>query len=122
MQMKGIDVSSYQGDIDFEQVRNGGIDFVIIKAGEWDHTVDKFEENYAAAKAAGLHIGFYWFCDGVTLDEIEREADACVKALEGKQFDFPIYMDLENREQYDLGKEFCSDAVRLFCGKLSSFR
>lgn len=118
MQMKGIDVSSYQGDIDFEKVMNAGIDFVIIKAGEWDHTVDKFEENYDAAKAAGLHIGFYWFCDGETIGEIEREADACIKALEGKQFDFPIYMDLENQYQYDLGKDFCSKAVRTFCGKL----
>lgn len=116
--MKGIDVSSYQGDIDFAQVKNAGMDFVIIKAGEWDHTVDKFEENYAAAKAAGLHVGFYWFCDGETLDEISAEADACITALEGKQFDFPIYMDLENQMQYDLGKDFCSDAVRLFCGKL----
>lgn len=118
MQMKGIDVSSYQGDIDFEQVKKSGIDFVIIKAGEWNHTVDKFEENYNAAKKAGLHVGFYWFCDGTTLDEISQEADACIKALEGKQFNFPIYMDLENHEQYDLGKKFCSDAVRLFCEKL----
>lgn len=120
MQMKGIDVSSYQGDIDFEQVKNGGIDFVIIKAGEWNHTVDKFEENYAAAKAAGLHVGFYWFCDGETIAEIEEEADACIKALEGKQFDFPIYMDIENRSQYDLGKDFCSEAVRVFCEKLEA--
>lgn len=118
MQMKGIDVSSYQGDIDFEQVKNGGIDFVIIKAGEWNHTVDRFEEYYEQAKAAGLHIGFYWFCDGETLDEISQEADACIQALEGKQFDFPIYMDLENQYQYDLGKEFCSNAVRTFCDKL----
>lgn len=118
MQMKGIDVSSYQGDIDFEQVKNAGIDFVIIKAGEWNHTVDKFEENYAAAKAAGLHVGFYWFCDGETISEIEQEADACIKALEDKQFDFPVYMDLENQFQYDLGSDFCSNAVRTFCGKL----
>lgn len=118
MQMKGIDVSSYQGDIDFEQVKSSGIDFVIIKAGEWNHTVDKFEENYAAAKAAGLHIGFYWFCDGETIPEIEQEADTCIKALEGKQFDFPIYMDMENDYQYNLGADFCSNAVRTFCGKL----
>lgn len=118
MQMKGIDVSSYQGDIDFEQVKNSGIDFVIIKAGEWNHTVDKFEENYAAAKEAGLHIGFYWYCDGETISEIEQEADACIEALRGKQFDFPIYMDLENSYQYDLGADFCSNAVRTFCGKL----
>ena len=118
MQMKGIDVSGWQGDIDFEQVKNSGIEFVIIKAGEWDHTVDSFEKNYAGAKAAGLHIGFYWFCDGKTISEISMEADACIKALEGKQFDFPIYMDLENQYQYDLGKDFCSNAVRTFCEKL----
>ncbi len=118
MQMKGIDVSHWQGDIDYNQVKNGGIDFVIIKAGEWDHTDEKFEQNYENAKAAGLHIGFYWFCDGETLDEISMEADACIKALEGKQFDFPVYIDLENSYQYDLGKEFCSDAVRIFCDKL----
>ena len=118
MQMKGIDVSGWQGDIDFEQVKNSGMDFVIIKAGEWNHTVESFETNYGKAKAAGLHIGFYWFCDGETLDEISMEADACIEALKGKQFDFPIYMDLENSYQYNLGKEFCSEAVRLFCGKL----
>lgn len=118
MKMKGIDVSSYQGDIDFSQVKNSGIEFVIIKAGEWNHTVDKFEEYYEQAKAAGLHIGFYWFCDGETLEEISQEADACIKALEGKQFDFPIYMDIENQYQYNLGKEFCSNAARTFCDKL----
>lgn len=118
MQMKGIDVSHYQGDIDYTQVKNAGIDFVIIKAGEWDNTDEKFEQNYENAKAAGLHIGFYWFCDGETLDEISMEADACISALEEKQFDFPIYIDLENNYQYNLGEEFCSDAVRLFCDKL----
>lgn len=116
--MKGIDVSHWQGDIDYKQVKDSGIDFVIIKAGEWYHTDEKFEQNYENAKAAGLHIGFYWFCDGKTLDEISMEADACIKALEGKQFDFPIYIDLENSYQYDLGKQFCSDAVRTFCDKL----
>lgn len=120
MQIKGIDVSSYQGDIDFEQVKNCGMEFVIIKAGEWYHTDPNFEKNYEAAKAAGLHIGLYWFCDGETLDEISMEADTCIEALEGKQFDFPIYMDLENSYQFDLGKKFCSDAVREFCGRLEN--
>ena len=120
MKMKGIDVSSYQGDIDFEQVKNAGIEYVIIKAGEWNKVNSKFEENYEKAKAAGLHIGFYWFCDGETIEQIEMEADACIEALADKQFDFPIYMDLENQSQYDLGKEFCSNAVRIFCEKLKN--
>lgn len=116
--MKGIDVSVAQGDIDFEQVKNAGIDFVIIKAGQWDYTAMNFEENYEKAKAAGLHIGFYWFSDGLTLEEVTMEADTCIEAIKGKQFDFPIYMDMENIDQLSLGREFCSDAVRLFCGKL----
>ncbi len=120
MKMKGIDVSSYQGDINFEQVKNSGIEFVIIKAGEWNKVNSKFEENYKNAKAAGLHIGFYWFCDGETIEQIEMEADTCIKALVDKQFDFPIYMDLENQSQFNLGKKFCSDAVRTFCEKLKN--
>ena len=93
MQMKGIDVSRYQGDIDFEQVKNSGIDFVIIKAGEWDEVSPTFESQYAAAKAAGMHIGAYWFCDGETIADIKMEANACIETIKGKQFDFPIYMD-----------------------------
>ena len=120
MKMKGIDVSSYQGEIDFNQVKNAGIEFVIIKAGVSTRTDTEFENNYQKAKEAGLHIGFYWYCYGETYAEISDEADACISALENKQFDFPVYMDLEEKSQFDLGKEFCSDAVRTFCGKLKN--
>ncbi len=125
MQMKGIDVSSYQGDIDFKKVKESGMDFVIIKAGEWNSTREDFErycqafeKYYTDAKAAGLYVGAYWFCDGMTLEEIESEADTCLSVIEGKQFEFPVYMDLERDYQLNLGKEFCSDAVRTFCDKL----
>lgn len=118
MKMKGIDVSVYQGDIDFEQVKNSGVEFVIIRAGVTTRTDDKFEDNYRKAKEAGLHIGFYWYCYGETLEQISAEADACLNALEGKQFDFPIYIDLEESSQFNLGKEFCSNAIRTFCDKL----
>lgn len=118
MKMKGIDVSVFQGDIDFEQVKNAGIDYVIIKAGVEDRTDANFETNYQKAKDAGLYVGFYWYCYGETIDRIKEEANACIKALEGKQFEFPIYMDLEEQSQYDLGIDFCSKAVDTFCGML----
>lgn len=119
-QLLGIDVSSYQGNIDFEAVKNGGYEFVIIKAGEWNHTVDGFYTYYYAAKEAGLHIGFYWFCDGDTIEEITLEAEACIEAVSGLQFDLPVFMDFENQYQFDEGREFCSEAVRTFCGKLKA--
>lgn len=119
-QLRGIDISSYQGDIDFTQVKDGGYDFVIIKAGEWNHTIDGYETYYTDAKNAGLYVGFYWYCDGETLEEISLEADACIEALSDKQSDLPIYMDIENEEQFEKGMEFCSEAVRTFCGKLEA--
>lgn len=118
MQMKGIDVSRFQGDIDFNQVKNSGIDFVVIRAGVGDGEDTMFEENYRKTKEAGLHIGFYWFCYGETISEISHEADLFIDALKDKQFDFPAYMDLEYEGQYNQGKTFCSNAVREFCGKL----
>lgn len=120
MKMKGIDISSYQGDIDFEQVKNAGIDYVIIKAGVSTRTDTEFENNYQKAKEAGLHIGFYWYCYGETASEISNEADVCINALSEKQFDFPIYMDIEEKSQFNLGKDFCSNAVRTFCEKLKN--
>ncbi len=117
--MKGIDVSYAQGDIDFQQVKDAGIDFVIIRAGWGAEKIDDwYERNYQKATDAGLYVGAYWYCYGTTMAEIEKEADAFIKALEGKQFEFPVYMDLEEKSQFDLSKEFCSDAVRAFCGKL----
>lgn len=62
MAYKGIDVSVWQGNIDFQKVKASGIDFVIIRAGYGNGNKDKwFDENYRKAKAAGLHIGAYWY-------------------------------------------------------------
>ena len=58
--MKGIDVSQYQGNVDFKKVKASGIDFVIIRAGfgKYEHQKDPyFEQNYKRAKAAELHVG-----------------------------------------------------------------
>lgn len=116
--MKGIDVSVYQGDIDFEQVKSAGIDYVVIKAGVSTRTDDNYETNYQKAKDAGLYVGFYWYCYGETISEIEAEAAACIEALKGKPFEYPIYMDFEEQSQLNLGKDFCTEAVKTFCNKL----
>ncbi|MCM1061615.1 MAG: glycoside hydrolase family 25 protein [Eubacterium sp.] len=119
MKMKGIDVSYAQGDIDFKQVKNLGIDYVIIRAGWGTEKVDDwFEENYRKSTEAGLYVGAYWYCYGETISEIEQEANAFLNALDGKTFEFPVYMDLEENSQFILGEEFCSNAVKAFCSKL----
>lgn len=118
MTTRGIDVSGWNGKVDFAKVKASGVDFVLVKAGYFTSTVDTFEHNYAAAKAAGLHVGAYWYSYADTVEDAKREAAACISAIKGKQFDFPIYFDLENPFQFDKGKEFCSEIVDAFCGEL----
>lgn len=93
---EGIDVSAWQGEnIDFEKVKASGKKFVIIRAG-YRQTVDKhWEENYKKAKAAGLAVGAYWFQYAANVTAAQKEAAACIKALSGKQLEFPVYYDLE---------------------------
>ena len=116
--LKGIDVSGWQGIIDFNVVKESGVDFVIVKAGEEYDTVDTWETNYANAKKAGLMVGAYWYSYATTLEDGKKEAKAFAAALKGKQLDFPVFFDLEERAQFDLGVDFCTKLVNTFCGVL----
>lgn len=123
MQIKGIDVSKYQGNIDFETVRKDGIGFVIIRAGygrEISQKDECFERNYANAKAAGLPVGAYWYSYAESAEDAVREAKACLEVIKGKQFEYPIYFDLEEQNQLTKGKEHCSSLVKAFCNTLES--
>ena len=119
--MKGIDVSVHNGAIDFEKVKAAGIDFVIIRAG-YGRTISqkdvKFEQNYKQAKAAGLKVGAYWYSYAMSATDAAKEAAACIEAIKGKTFEFPIYFDIEEQKQFDKGKSFCSSLVKAFCNAL----
>ena len=121
MAIKGIDVSKWQGAIDFQKVKNSGIEFVIIRVGYGTSGKDAyFETNYKKAKAAGLHVGAYWYSYANGFKEAGKEADAFLRALAGKQFDYPVYLDMEEKSQLNAGINFCSGLIRTFCGKLES--
>ncbi len=120
MTVKGIDVSEFQGSIDFEKAKKQ-IDFVIVRAGygRLPSQKDKyFEENYKNARAAGLKVGAYWFSYADSPEDARREAKACMEVIKGKKFEYPVYFDIERKEQFDKGKEFCSDLVTAFCTEL----
>ena len=115
---KGIDVSAWQKEIDFEKVRDSGIEFVIIRAGYGKVIENKdafFETNYAKAKAAGLLVGAYWYSYADSIDTGRTEAGACLEAIRGKTFDFPVFFDLEEKKQFEKGREFCDALVTTFC-------
>jgi lysozyme len=119
MAIKGIDVSVWQGNIDFGKVKVLGINFVIIRAGYGNGNKDKwFDENYRKAKAAVLHIGAYWYSYATSADGAKQEAQSCAKVLSGKQLDYPVYFDIEEKSQLSRGKDFCSSLITAFCTEL----
>ena len=70
--IKGIDISSHQGDIDFERVKADGVRFVIIKVGQGLREMGTFRQKYLpAVLAAGLDWGAYWWSDAVTVAEAQ---------------------------------------------------
>lgn len=121
MAVKGIDVSKWQGAIDFQKVKNSGIEFVIIRAGYGTSGKDAyFESNYKKAKAAGLHVGAYWYSYANGFNEASAEVDAFLQALSGKQFDYPVYLDMEEKSQLNAGQDFCSGLIKTFCSRLEA--
>lgn len=121
--MKGIDVSVHNGNIDWNKVKADGIEFAILRAGFGrleKQKDEKFEQNYAEAKAAGIPVGAYWYSYAMSPEEAELEANVFLKVIKGKQFEMPVYFDLEEKKQFDLGKEKVSAIMRAFLERVES--
>ncbi len=94
---EGIDVSGWQGKIDFSQVKNSGIDFVYIKSSEGQNTVDSyFRRNYEEARSNGLNIGFYHYVRARTTEEAILEAEHFANTIAGTVPTCKLAMDFEN--------------------------
>lgn len=118
MEKKGIDVSHWQGDIDWNAVKSDGVEFAIIKAGGSDsgfYTDSKFRANYKAAKAAGINVGAYYFVGKYCKSYEDGVADAkrFIAIISGMQFEYPVYIDFEAPDASD--KEGNAEACIGFC-------
>lgn len=115
---KGIDVSRWQGDIDWAAVKDSGVEFAIIKAAGSDsglYTDPCWEKNYAGAKAVGLPVGAYYIVGPRCVSREDGVADAkrFLAQLKGKQIEYPVYIDLELTSPAD--KLGATEAVCGFC-------
>ena len=99
----GIDVSYYQYDIDWDEVKDDGIDFAIIRVGYRGYgsagtlVLDtKFKENIEGAIDAGLEVGVYFYTQAITTTEAKEEADFVLKYISSYDLDLPVYFDIES--------------------------
>ena len=122
---RGIDVSAYQGTIDWRAAANDGIDFAIIRSGLGKYSFQedsKFKANYADARNAGVKVGTYWVSYAMSADEACEEAEVCYSIINGCDFDYPVYYDMEVASQSDsLSKQQITDIGLAFCQRLSSY-
>lgn len=117
----GIDVSQWQGTVDFKTAKASGYaDFVIIKAGSGTNFVDpKFHENIKKAQEAGLGVGIYWYSYAYSPEQARLEAEACYNTIKNYSFDYPIYFDFEERNVIiNYSTAYLSSIVDSFCSTM----
>lgn len=106
-QMKGLDVSKWQYNINFAAVKADGYDFVFIRAVSTDssglYKDPYFEQNYANAVAAGLYVGAYYYTYALDTAYADRELTLFKQCLAGKHFNFPVAVDMEESTVAETG-------------------
>ena len=124
--LTGIDVSVYQGAIDWEAVAQSGVEFAIIRLGYRGYSqgaiqLDRnFEQNMRGALEAGLDVGVYFFSQATTVLEAEEEADFVLENLRGYPITFPVVFDWEfvtadQARTHEMEGEALTDCALAFC-------
>ena len=125
----GIDVSTYQGEIDWQAVAAEGIDFAMIRIGFRGYESGRLVldehciSNIEGALAAGLEVGAYFFSQAITEDEAIEEAEMVIDTLEGYEITYPIAFDMEeitgaNARTDSLDIETTTAITKAFCKRI----
>ncbi len=101
---RGIDVSRWQGGIDWNKVKASGVQFAMLRASYGKGLDAKFKDNLSGAKAAGLEVGIYHFTTATTPAEAEQEIDWLFSQLGGEQLGYPVAFDMEDEGNRYTGK------------------
>lgn len=127
---RGIDVSHWNGDIDWKKVKSSGIDFAIIRAGYGKEISQKdafFDYNIIGASNAGLDVGVYWFSYAASVDEAIKEANTCHEVIKPykNKITLPVFYDFEyDTEEYNGNIQYTrylrTDIIRAFCEEIES--
>jgi GH25 family lysozyme M1 (1,4-beta-N-acetylmuramidase) len=116
--MKGVDVSKYQGEIQWAKVAASGVEFAILRSswGREPHQVDPFfYRNIAGAQEAGLRVGAYHYGYAKTAAQARQEAAFFLDTVKGCRFSMPLYYDFEDPSQATLTKPEATAVAEAFC-------
>ncbi len=115
---KGIDVSKWNGNINWSKVKAAGVEFAMIRIG-YEYTLDPyFKTNIEGAKAAGISVGVYIYSYAETVAEAKKEANFVIENLKGYKLEYPVAFDIEDDVQKCLTDTRRSNIVTTFCDAL----
>lgn len=115
----GIDISKWQKGMDLAKAKNEGVKFVIIRGMYGNEKDTSFDTHYKNAKAAGLKVGAYQYTRAVNAAQAREEAKLFIsKCLKGKQFEYPIYIDVEDNTLQKLSKNQVDAIITAWCDEM----
>ncbi|MDC0697789.1 GH25 family lysozyme [Blautia wexlerae] len=115
MEIKGIDVSRWNGVIDWPTVANYGMGFAILRITEKGNVIDStFEVNYKGCTANNIPVGVYKYSYAANVSEIQYEARKVIEALNGRKLDYPVFLDIEDECQEKLSKSLMMQMIDAF--------
>lgn len=115
MKYFGIDISYCQPNFNYDKAKAEGVEFAIIR-GAYSRSKDsQFEKHYKELKARNIPVGVYHYSIARTVDDAKKEAQKIIEILNGKQFEYPIYIDVEDKRQQALGKDTLTAIIQTWC-------
>ena len=119
MEFKGIDVSKWNGNINWDKVKSAGINFAIVREGygkrDPSQVDKKFKDNINGAKSVGIHTSVYHYSYADSVEDAINEAQFCLENIEGLKLEYPVIIDVEDKEQLKFNNRQRTDIVEAFC-------
>ncbi len=117
----GIDVSSYQGSIDWKKAKDGGVEFAVIRSSFAQNRIDKcFAANLNGCEENDVPYGFYHYSYALTPEEAAAEADFFLNTVSGSAPELPLFLDFEESSQRALPLAKQAEIIDTFCEKVAS--
>ena len=114
-EIKGIDVSRWNGKIDWKTVANYGMGFAILRITEKGNVIDStFEPNYKGCIENKIPVGVYKYSYATTIAQIEDEANVVIKTLNKRKLDYPVFLDIEDKCQENLSDSLMMKMIEAF--------
>lgn len=127
--LKGIDISSHNGDVNMEKVKSEGIDFIIIRIGYGKNQsqIDKsFQTNYENAIKNNIPVGIYLYSYATNIEDAEKEANLVLNNISNLKIEYPIFIDMEDsdryKEKHNVSYNTCIDICEKFCTVIEDAR